>query len=348
MNSHPVPRLSIMIPTYNQAPFIEEAIRSALAQDYPDFEVVVSDDASTDGTFETACRILDPRVRCFRNSVNLGRVGNYRHTLYNLARGEWVMNLDGDDYLTDPHFLSAAVVAADANPGTVLVGAGNISRQGSKAEIRRPVSTPQCMTGFELLMAWRRYYFTHLASLYNRRVALDVGFYDKDIISADQESLFRLMLRGRVALLDRIAGVWRIHGGNTSRNATLQDALNNRVTYQNAAREACAKGFDVAAVTRWEAKMAGYWALDAVNTWCLALNTKTCMDAEEVRESLHRMRDLLRSRAFLYKLQGVPALKLFLFKVLGPTGYLVLYVSFRRLLRGSAEDPCATSGKEIP
>ena len=76
-NEHPL--VSIMVPTYNQPDFLPVAVDSALAQTYPNLEVIIADDHST----AEACRDVlaayadDPRVRVCRNETNLGRVANY-------------------------------------------------------------------------------------------------------------------------------------------------------------------------------------------------------------------------------------------------------------------------------
>lgn len=84
-----------MIPTYNQPEFLSEAVDSAPAQTYPNMEIIIADDAST----EAACRDIlatyenNPRVRVCRNESSLGRVVNYQKTLYKRAQGDWDLNL---------------------------------------------------------------------------------------------------------------------------------------------------------------------------------------------------------------------------------------------------------------
>ena len=111
-----VPRVSILIPTYNQQQFLSKAIVSALDQDYAALEVVLLDDASTDDTEQLARAWLrDPRFRYVRNPQNRGRVANYHHGLYEVVRGEWVLVLDGDDFLTDSGFIRNAMAALTRN-----------------------------------------------------------------------------------------------------------------------------------------------------------------------------------------------------------------------------------------
>ncbi len=103
------PTVSILIPTYNQAQYIEQAIRSALMQDFASLEVLVLDDASTDQTAALAHQWdSDPRFRHICNERNLEQVANYRRALVEHARSEWVLMLDGDDYLIEVGFISHA------------------------------------------------------------------------------------------------------------------------------------------------------------------------------------------------------------------------------------------------
>ncbi len=108
------PKVSVMIPTFNQAHLVGEAIESALAQTYENLEVIVADDASTDDTPEVVGDFTnDPRLSYYRNSTNLGRVANYHRTLYERATGDWVVNLDGDDYFTDQEYIYTAIQYID-------------------------------------------------------------------------------------------------------------------------------------------------------------------------------------------------------------------------------------------
>src|SRR6202008_1761874 len=99
------PKVTVMIPTYGQADVILRAVDSALAQDYANLEVVVIDDCSPDTTGAVVAARRATRLPHPRNDRNLGRVANYRHGLYGLARGDWVINLDGDDYFVDAGFV---------------------------------------------------------------------------------------------------------------------------------------------------------------------------------------------------------------------------------------------------
>ena len=209
------PLVTIMIPTYNQEEFILEAANSALMQKYPKLEVVVGDDASTDATYETISKIEDRRLRLIRNRQNLGRTANYRNLLYNHANGDYVVNLDGDDYFTDPGFISDAVKLLGENKDVVLIVA-RASRHSSDKTLLSEIPRDFELNGFEILrqLPDDKFLFMHMACLYKRETALKLDFYRSDTISSDWESLFRLSLYGKVRFLDKNIGIWRIHGDN--------------------------------------------------------------------------------------------------------------------------------------
>jgi glycosyltransferase involved in cell wall biosynthesis len=118
------PLVSIGLPTYNRLATLRRAIESALAQDYQNFELVISDNASTDGT-EDYCREVcrrDKRVRYTRQPKNLGPTVNFREVLVQ-ARGELFMWLPDDDWL-DPAFVSQCANFASAHPDYALVCGG--------------------------------------------------------------------------------------------------------------------------------------------------------------------------------------------------------------------------------
>lgn len=92
------PVVSVLIPVYNGGRYLAETIDSVLAQTYSDFEVVISDDASTDESLEIISRQNDHRLRLLNNPVRLGFGGNWNRVL-NEARGKFIKLLPQDDLL---------------------------------------------------------------------------------------------------------------------------------------------------------------------------------------------------------------------------------------------------------
>lgn len=114
------PRVSIITTAYNVAPFIEQAVRSALAQTFADIEVIVVNDASTDATAEILNTISDPRLRIITNPENLG-AGQSRRVGIAAAKGQFIQLLDGDDYL-DPSFIEALLKRQEETNAPIVSG----------------------------------------------------------------------------------------------------------------------------------------------------------------------------------------------------------------------------------
>src|SRR5436309_15105082 len=120
--SQNAPKISVCIDSFNYGRFLSEAIESVLNQTCEDFELIISDDCSTDGSFEFAERYADQdsRVAVFRNTRNLGMVKN-RNACLAQAGGEYVKWLHADDFLSSPQALGTMSAALDRNPAVSLV-----------------------------------------------------------------------------------------------------------------------------------------------------------------------------------------------------------------------------------
>jgi glycosyltransferase involved in cell wall biosynthesis len=115
---HPImtPLISVVITSYNREDYLAASIESVLAQTTRDFEVIVSDDASTDRSLAIAEEYArhDPRVRVVRNAKNAGDYPNRRHAAA-LARGAFLKYHDSDDVMY-PHCLEVLVAALESAP----------------------------------------------------------------------------------------------------------------------------------------------------------------------------------------------------------------------------------------
>jgi glycosyltransferase involved in cell wall biosynthesis len=101
------PTVSTIIPNYNNARFVEECVASIAAQDYPNIEIIVADDASTDDSREVLRRLTRryPSLRVIYQEVNVGITRNRKDALA-AATGEYINYLDSDDYIQNPSKLS--------------------------------------------------------------------------------------------------------------------------------------------------------------------------------------------------------------------------------------------------
>ncbi len=121
MNRNATPAVSVGMPAYNSAATIRAAVECLLAQGFADFELIISDNASTDRTWtiieEYAGR--DPRVRGIRQPRNIGANGNYS-AVFRAARGRYFKWASSNDWCA-PEFLGRCVDHLDSHPDTVLV-----------------------------------------------------------------------------------------------------------------------------------------------------------------------------------------------------------------------------------
>ncbi len=133
------PKVSVLIPTYNYAHYLDEAIQSVLNQTFSNFELIIVDDQSSDNTASVVEKYLaDSRVKFIVNTENLGLVGNFNKSL-EYATGEYIKYLMADDKL-DHKLLEKYVEILDTYPNVSLVTAGS-STFGGKEVNRQPVLT---------------------------------------------------------------------------------------------------------------------------------------------------------------------------------------------------------------
>jgi glycosyltransferase involved in cell wall biosynthesis len=126
------PRISIGMPVFNGEKYLKAALDSILAQTYSDFELIISDNASTDKT-QQICREyakMDSRIRYYRNKRNLGAAWNF-NSVFKLSSGEYFKWAAYDDVLA-PDFLLKCVNLLDREPSVVLCHSktGRISENG--------------------------------------------------------------------------------------------------------------------------------------------------------------------------------------------------------------------------
>ncbi|CAA6811353.1 MAG: Unknown protein [uncultured Sulfurovum sp.] len=227
-----------MIPTYNQSQYIVKSIKSVLAQTYSNIEIIVSDDSTDNLTEEIVNQQFKKDIHYLHNSHPLGRVKNYHFLLNELAHGEWVINLDGDDYFKDKTFIEKAITFIKNHDNLVLVfGKQIVYKENLDKEYRYKNEHLKegILEGNSLFLEtiYKNIEIPHLASLYKRKKALELGFYESNVLSSDRESLLKILLNNQVAFLDIFVGVWNHHSSNASQNSSIEDFTLNLSLYDN-------------------------------------------------------------------------------------------------------------------
>lgn len=224
MNS---PRISVLIPTYNYARFLAEAVESVLAQDFRDFELLIVDDCSDDNTAEVVKPFCsrDARVRFTVNSANLGMVKNWNYCLEQ-ARGEYIKFLFGDDKLFHPQTLSKMVALLEKHPAATLASAARaiLDERSRAIDIMRPLAEGH-HNGRRIiascLMENANLIGEPSAVLFRKRDARR-GFDPKYMQIVDLEMWFHLLEKGSLAYTREPLCGFRQH-------ARQQTALNSTV-----------------------------------------------------------------------------------------------------------------------
>lgn len=218
------PAVTVVIPAYNGQAWLPETLGSLRAQTLPDFEVLVVDDCSADGTRDLVRAWPDPRVRLIEQIENGGPV-RARNRGVGQARGRHIAGLDQDD-LCRPERLARQVAYLDRHPGCALLGTdvallceGRVSPSGYP-----PVTTPgllRWLIGIENPLAWS-------SVMVRGDVARALQpFTRPDRLYAEDFDLYgRVLAHGEVARLDEPLIWYRQHGGGASRRflATMQES----------------------------------------------------------------------------------------------------------------------------
>jgi len=223
-NSQPTPAraVSVCLPTYNGAEYIEAALRSILHQTYQDFELLVVDDGSTDATLDIVRSFSDPRIRVHRNPERLGIPANWNRCL-ELAGGAFVCLFHQDDAMLPENLeRKVQVLSADETVGFVHSGVETLveeSAPGAFADWIEDATEDTVWDGPEyfrtLLLNGNRVCAPTV--LARRRALLEQGGFDRDLgFACDYAMWLRLCLRYRVGFLARPLVRYRWHGGNAS------------------------------------------------------------------------------------------------------------------------------------
>jgi glycosyltransferase involved in cell wall biosynthesis len=214
------PRVSIGLAVYNGEEFLESSIESILAQTYTDFELIISDNASTDGTEAIGLRFaaLDERVLYSRNPVNIGGVRNENRTMA-LARGEF-FKLAAHDDLINPEYLERCVAELDrhVDADVCVPTARVIAGTGEDVPVPAPIAGLEADPADRMrAIADRRYTCEAIYGVF-RTAAMRSVRPQANRIPSDYVVLCELAIR-RPFVHAPEAMIWRrIHAGNRFRD----------------------------------------------------------------------------------------------------------------------------------
>jgi glycosyltransferase involved in cell wall biosynthesis len=238
--NHENPKVSVVITCFNREKYIAEAIESALMQTYPNIEIIISDNNSTD---KSICIIKkyekDDRVIINQNSINIGVIENFKKAAIELSSGEFITFISSDDYLCDENFIKKAIDIFDNDNQIVVIRGRNIFKNelnGGKF--------------FDCLahQYWGREYYCEKSipgtkvfldypdapsigfggSIYKRDLFIKLKFgSNKKIYYHDAEISLKILLNGSAAFIEDKTYVVRIHDENDTGVLSLERIINN-------------------------------------------------------------------------------------------------------------------------
>lgn len=209
MTEKTYPTVSVVMKVYNGEEYLREAIDSILAQTYKEFELVVIDDGSVDGSAEIVRSYQDERIRFLQNEKNLG-LCETQNKVIAAARGKYIAVMDCDD-ISYPTRLMEQVTYLDAHPKTMMCGTfrKNIIN-GKESVFIEPEELDDATLQFSLVFG--NYYFTHSSIMFRAKEYREHGFsYGPSPIAEDYAIILQMAARFEIAMIPKCLVGYRIN-----------------------------------------------------------------------------------------------------------------------------------------
>ena len=217
------PLVTIAIPTWNRADrLLPETLRSALGQHYPNIEVLVSDNASTDGTGELVKGFRDSRIRYLRQGRNMGVEANFG-TLLAEARGDYLLYLNDDDTI-DPDLLERALAACRAARPPVLIRTGTRVVDDRGRTMYEVPGADRSTDLRDTLSRWSRSEtaFYLCSTLFDTRVLRESGgLYSPRFLLGDVCAIVRVLAKGQGVEVGAPLSSYRVHAADRTHAARI-------------------------------------------------------------------------------------------------------------------------------
>ncbi len=222
-------KVSVVIPTFNRAHLLRDALDSVLQQTFQDFEIVIVDDGSTDGTTELVQTISDTRIRYFTQD-HRGVAAALNHGWQN-ARGTYIGRLDSDDCWS-PTLLQELVNALEANPKIAVAYARAQGMNANGESLTQLIGAQEKFPSETLKSLVYGDFVSPMAVLIRRDALAQVGGYDESLIANEDWDLWlRLAQNFQFAYVPRVLARYRYHAQNLTRtdSAQMERVMRDRV-----------------------------------------------------------------------------------------------------------------------
>lgn len=216
----PPPKVTVLLSSFNHAPFLRDAIDSVLGQTFADFELIILDDASSDASWTIIESYDDPRIRAFRNAAPLGPVANANRALSELARGAYIAIHHSDDAWA-PDKLAQQCAALDADPalGAVFTWVQIIDETSRELDNDWFNQPPRDRWKLLHQLFNEENHLAHPSAMLRHECYRRSGLYHPGLVQTpDADMWFRLLVDWPVRIIPAKLTFHRIHtkGSNTS------------------------------------------------------------------------------------------------------------------------------------
>ncbi|MEQ8672649.1 MAG: glycosyltransferase family A protein [Aggregatilineales bacterium] len=218
--------ISVIMPVYNGSKYLSEAINSILNQTFPEFELIIVDDGSTDDSVLVIKKYMDQddRVHLYQNQH--GGACRARNTAIDHARFEWIAAMDADD-IAIPERLAVQYEHSQADPEVVVWGTYMYRVDANEKRIGVFEQGPTSKEAFYKLDRTQE-----IISLYNptamfkRDIALKVGGYDPRLVAGQDSELWdRMAEYGPIVVIPQHLLCYRVHGSSISTKKLSQQKM---------------------------------------------------------------------------------------------------------------------------
>jgi glycosyltransferase involved in cell wall biosynthesis len=223
-----MPQVSVLLTSYNHAPFLREAIDSVLAQSFKDFELIIWDDHSTDDSWDIIQSYADPRIKAFQNPGNMGPVFGVNKAIFEVATGEYfAMHHSDDVWVEDKLEKQLACFAQNPNVAAVFTDAQAIAEEGFQLDDEDHFYSRAFQQPNRTRYQWLRHFLLHgnalchPSVLIRRSVYAECGGYSEALWQLpDFDMWVRLLLKHEIHVMPEKLVKFRVLNAeaNTSGN----------------------------------------------------------------------------------------------------------------------------------
>jgi glycosyltransferase involved in cell wall biosynthesis len=227
MGSIKQPLISVIITNYNRESTIGLAIESALKQDYKNLEIIVSDNSSTDNSWDVINIYKNqPRIKLYRNNSNIGMWENFRVSIIERAQGEYFTFLNSDDVFINGSFITKAVNLISKYENIEILKAGSYFSKGNYGKIHGYKDITEFYNGLDFI---KKFDFSYdigwVGIMLRRKSFIENKYFDIQIISSDYLVNLNLLTKGNIVFLKEICYQFNQHEENFSKQAYKLEEL---------------------------------------------------------------------------------------------------------------------------